>query len=193
MTPLFAVFEGLDGCGKSTQAKLLYKHLLKLKKNTVLTSEQTNDSIGKYIRHHLNAPYINQRWLQLLFAADRARHLKNVIMPALSKGQIVISDRYKLSSIAYGSPYAKTSWLEVINSKFPSPDITFLIDIRVDECLRRIKKRRSVELFKKKKDIEQVRKNYLKHSKRKGVILINGNQTKKEVFNNIKSQIEQLL
>ncbi|MGA1794077.1 MAG: dTMP kinase, partial [Thermoplasmatota archaeon] len=79
----FIVIEGIDGCGKGTQARLLFEHLKGLGKDVVLTAEPTKGPLGKLIREHLQEPFLDDEALALLFAADRIEHLERVIRPAL--------------------------------------------------------------------------------------------------------------
>jgi dTMP kinase len=101
---ILIVIEGLDGAGLSTQAALLAEHLRDKGGKVILTKEPTTSSIGNLIRSALK-----QEWkpsplaLQLLFAADRENHLEEEIEPALRENKIVISDRYILSSLVFGS------------------------------------------------------------------------------------------
>src|SRR3989304_1252387 len=104
MAGKFYVFEGLDGSGLTTQAALLRNYFLSKGKEAVLTKEPTDGLIGGIIKAPLRDEWkTNPLALQMLFAADRAHHLTTEIEPALKKGKNVISDRYVLSNIAYGS------------------------------------------------------------------------------------------
>jgi len=97
----FIVFEGGEGCGKSTQARLLVESL---GQGTVLTREPGATSIGSSLRSLLLSPdtgAIQPRTEALLMAADRAEHVATVVKPALVAGHHVVSDRYAYSSIAY--------------------------------------------------------------------------------------------
>ena len=99
------VLEGTDGAGLSTQTALLAAHLRsKGEVSVISTKEPTSSHIGNLIRSALKHEWKpSPRALQLLFAADRAHHLENEIEPALQANKIVISDRYVLSSLAFGS------------------------------------------------------------------------------------------
>jgi dTMP kinase len=100
---ILIVIEGLDGAGLSTQAAILAEYLRGANKEVLLTKEPTAMPIGKLIKSALNRnPELSLFALQLLFAADRAEHLEKEIEPALSANEIVISDRYILSSLAFG-------------------------------------------------------------------------------------------
>ncbi len=110
----FICIEGLDGCGKTTQAKLLVEKLQK-SHNAVYTAEPSRGKIGTFIRNRIlygeKRPPTDVE--ALLFAADRIEHVENEIKPALAQGQLVISDRYVYSSLAYqGSAGLSLEWIE---------------------------------------------------------------------------------
>jgi dTMP kinase len=192
----FIVFEGIDGAGLTTQAELLEKHLKNKKYEVVLTKEPTNNLIGGIIRAALKKEWItSNRTLQLLFSADRAHHLEKEIIPALENGKIVISDRYFISTIAYGMIELEKEWLKVLNSKFLLPDIIFIIDIPVEVSIERIKASRfGFELFEERKKLEKIRNNFLELSKEyKNCFVINGNRSIEEVHKEIVKIVEEKL
>jgi len=99
---VFIAFEGGDGAGKSTQARLLCAWLEKLGYPVVVTREPGGTAFGRTIRDLvLHGDHVSGRAEALLFAADRAHHVETVIRPALERGDVVITDRYQDSSIAY--------------------------------------------------------------------------------------------
>ena len=162
----FIVFEGLDGSGLSTQAKLLKEYLENRGIKTVLTKEPTkNSSIASKIHQVLSHQIeIDSLQLQKLFAQDRREHLENLIIPSLKEGKFVISDRYFFSSFAFGSE--KEEDLEKIielNKDFLMPDLVLLLKVRPKVCIERIKKRgEEIKLFEKEEKLEKVWKNYQK-------------------------------
>ncbi|MCD6115122.1 dTMP kinase [bacterium] len=162
----FIVFEGLDGSGLSTQAKLLKEYLENRGIKTVLTKEPTkNSSIASKIHQALSHQIeIDSLQLQRLFAQDRREHLENLIIPSLKEGKFVISDRYFFSSFAFGSE--KEEDLEKIielNKDFLMPDLVLLLKVRPKVCIERIKKRgEEIKLFEKEEKLEKVWKNYQK-------------------------------
>jgi len=190
----FIVIEGIDGSGKSTQAKKLYQWFKENKKKVHLTSEPTSYLIGGLIRSQLIKDWKSSlECLQLLFAADRAYHLEKEIIPLLKKGYVVISDRYFLSTIAYGLLEIKDlHWLLEINRRFPLPDLTFILDLSPEVAIKRMQRERFfVNLFEEKKKLEKVRKNYKRLAK---IIpktrLVKGNLSIEEVFSQIKKELE---
>lgn len=132
-----------------------------------LTKEPTEDSpIGKMIREILQHQWsASPEGLQLLFSADRSEHLKNTILPSLRKDEIVITDRYILSTLAYGGLEVDINWLKELNKNFIQPDLTFLFKLTPEECIKRIKSRGAAfELFEKKEKLEKIWANYEKLS-----------------------------
>ena len=153
----FVAIEGLDGCGSSTQVRLVAKALLQEKVKVFSTKEPTNGPIGKLIKDVLNDKYCSlpPAALQLLFAADRGCHLASDIIPRLKKGEMVVTDRYAWSSIAYGSVDLSTEWLFNLNKNYISPDLTIFIEVNPEVCLKRLaKEKRSLELFEEKEKLE---------------------------------------
>ncbi len=160
---MFIAFEGLDGSGSSTQSRILAESLEKKGRASLMTKEPSSDSpIGRLIREVLQHKWTaSAEGLQLLFSADRAEHLKNVIEPALNSGQIVITDRYLFSTLAYGGMNVNIDWLKILNQNFRLPDITFLLKLSPDECIKRIAGRGSdFELFEKKDKLTKIWGNY---------------------------------
>ncbi|MEO6143413.1 MAG: dTMP kinase [Dermatophilaceae bacterium] len=99
---LFIALEGGDGAGKSTQGRLLRVWLEDLGHTVVMTREPGGTDFGRTVRELvLHGDHVAPRAEALLFAADRAHHVETLIRPALARGQVVITDRYMDSSIAY--------------------------------------------------------------------------------------------
>ncbi len=163
---MFIAFEGLDGSGSSTQSRLLAEKLEANGHAVFLTKEPTSDSpIGKLIREVLQHKWkCSPEGLQLLFSADRAEHLKSKIEPAIENGQIVITDRYFFSTIAYGAlAVDDLDWLKGLSKHFRIPDITFLLKLDPKICIKRIQGRGSnFELFEQHEKLEEIWKTYEK-------------------------------
>lgn len=136
----FIVFEGGDGAGKSTQAHLLASALRATGREVLLTREPGGTEIGERLRslvldHGQGA--VDARTEALIFAAARAAHVQQVIVPALEAGSIVISDRYVDSSIAYqgvgrGLGTADVASINEWATSGLSPDLTVLLDVSAE-------------------------------------------------------------
>ena len=142
---LFITVEGIDGSGKSTQAKLIAKWLQEFSGiETVNTFEPGDWSGGKKLRDLiLHDDNFNDFSELFLFLADRAGHLKNLILPALNSGKNIICERYNDSSLAYQSGGNGLNFIQVKNiinaCNFPTPDLTVFLDINPDLAFKRIK------------------------------------------------------
>ncbi len=138
---LFIAFEGLDGSGSQHYAGALARFMSREGYRVLLTNEPTNSMIGGLIRSRIAGEWnIAPETLQLLFTADRAEHLRAKILPALDAGKIVICNRYILSALAYNVVLVNDPpWLEALNTRFPRPDLTFLLHVDPAVCARRLK------------------------------------------------------
>jgi dTMP kinase len=135
-TGVFISFEGIDGVGKSTQADLMQSYLAAKGLEVTRTLEPGGSDLGVEIRHLLlhRKGEVSVRSEALLYAADRAHHVASVIRPALAKGQIVISDRFLDSSVAYQGAGRELDLTEVRNLSLWAvdnllPDLTVLLDL----------------------------------------------------------------
>lgn len=144
----FLTFEGVDGCGKSTQAMLLKEYLEREGMDVMLTREPGGTPVGERLRElvlDIREKGLTFRTEVFLYAASRAQHMAEVIAPNLEQGKIVICDRFTDSTIAYQGFGCglDIEALKVIN-EFAScgiePDLTILIDIPVETALQRIGK-----------------------------------------------------
>jgi dTMP kinase len=178
---VFICIEGLDGCGKTTQAKLLAKKWQK-SHNTVYTAEPSRGKIGTYIRR--SYLYGEKRFSialeALLFAADRIEHSENEIIPALNEGHLVISDRYVFSSLAYqGAAGLSLDWIEKINKHALKPDLAVFVDVALETVMDRLKAKKSV--MENTETLKKVRDVYLKFVAKGELVKIDGNLGKAEV------------
>jgi dTMP kinase len=133
---VFISFEGIDGVGKSTQADLMQSYLSSRGLEVTRTLEPGGSDLGVEIRHLLlhRKGEVSIRSEALLYAADRAHHVASVIRPALAKGQIVISDRFLDSSVAYQGAGRELDLTEVRDLSLWAvdnllPDLTVLLDL----------------------------------------------------------------
>ena len=155
------VFEGIDGAGKSTLFKALKQGLSK--ENIVFSFEPTEGQYGKLLREILKTKRADQETLLELFLKDRAEHVKNLLLPSLKAGKIVILDRYYLSTVAYQGIHFKALFdLLSKNETFsPLPDIVFYLEIPIELALERIKGRNEgVSLFEKEELLNKISENY---------------------------------
>ena len=143
----FISFEGIDGCGKSTQVKLLNKNIKSMSIDSIVVREPGGNTISEDIRGILlNNDFFNMssRTEALLMAASRSQLTRDIIIPSLSKGSLIIADRYSDSTLAYqgGGRGIDVEWLISLN-KFATyntkPDLTIYLDVEVEEGLRRRK------------------------------------------------------
>ena len=142
----FITFEGIDGCGKSTQAKLLLEYMNKSGVETILVREPGGTNISESIREillHSSSGQMGDRTESLLMTASRAQLTQEVIIPNMEQGKFVIADRYSDSTLAYqgGGRNLDIEWLIELNNYATFtllPDITFFVDIRSEETLRRL-------------------------------------------------------
>jgi dTMP kinase len=192
----FIVLEGLDGAGISTQAARLEGHLRKLGYKTFLTKEPTTGLIGGLIKSALegewHAPGTS---LQLLFSADRAKHIADEIEPALKQGKMVVCDRYVFSTLAYGfASGVDFEWLYAINKTFKTPDLTVFIDVSPDVSVNRIVNgRERSELFEKREMLSKVRKAYLNLARRFKFRIIGGEDGVEETGEAVAKTVDDFL
>lgn len=141
----FISFEGIDGCGKSTQVKMLVNAMNNTERNTILVREPGGTIISEEIRQillHRHISNISNRTEALLMTGSRAQLTYEVIMPKLINGQNVIADRFYDSTLAYqgGGRNLDLDWLIKLNHFATydlEPDVTFLIDILPEEASKR--------------------------------------------------------
>ena len=215
---MLIAFEGIDGSGKSTQAEMLDSYFKSSGIAAVMTAEPTSGPIGKLIKEIVvSKKPINALAMQMLFTADRAYHLETTIMPSISEGKVIITDRYIGSTIAYGTAAGiDKRFLVGINRKFVPPDITFVIDANPRKAVERLNRRaaeflknktalmeKDGELFKQKSTttmfeklgfLGRARLAYLEMQKDfKNYYIINGNRSKgsisKEIINILDTKI----
>ena len=180
--PLFIVFEGVEGCGKSFQSKKLFNNLKKRNFDVILTREPGGTKSAELIRNLILKDYfqkgINEKFNKytdtLLYLAARNEHVLNKIKPALKKNKIVICDRFVDSTIAY-QVYGKKVKLNFINEIHKTilgklkPDITFVLKVSPKSSRKRLLKRRSKNRYDKfsQSFYNKVQKSFIRLSKNK--------------------------
>lgn len=187
---LFIVTEGIDGCGKTTQANLLSNWIFSYTKKidaVVTTREPSNTKFSKEIYERIAAQnkdsssMAKDRMLEL-FVLDREEHVNNVVAPALSKGHVVVCDRYKYSNIAYQSTQGVlTSHVIAENAGFPIPDLVLFFNLSPEKCVERMEKSgKTMDKFEKLEFLEKVKAQFVKLPQllpNEKFITINANQS----------------
>jgi len=190
---VFIVIEGLDGSGKTTQAKTLTAKLCRTH-NAIYTAEPSKGKIGMFIRNRVlygekRPPTAIEA---LLFAADRIEHVQNEVLPALAEGRVVICDRYVYSSLAYqGSAGLNLDWIETINQHALKPDLALFIDVDPEAVQARLKSRKSV--MENLETQRKVREIYQKFIEKGELIRVNGDKPKNMVADEILSAVTSFL
>lgn len=148
MPGTFITFEGIDGSGKSTQLRLLSTFLRVHRCDAVLTREPGGTALGLRLREALldALEEVDPLTELLVFAADRAQHVRRMLLPALESGAVVISDRYADATIAYqgagrGFPPELISQIVQLATGGLKPDLTLLFDVAIDESVTRTTRR----------------------------------------------------
>ena len=179
MSGLFITFEGIDGSGKSTQLRLLASHLRVLGHDVVTTREPGGTPLGLRLRAALldSQEHVDPLTELLVFAADRAQHVRILLRPALENGHIVLSDRYADATVAYqgaGRGFSPSLISEIVElaTEGLKPDLTLLFDLPVAEGGERTRKRKDEKQESDRLDSEdkefhtRVREAYLQIAKK---------------------------
>ncbi|OGR09220.1 MAG: dTMP kinase [Deltaproteobacteria bacterium RIFOXYB12_FULL_58_9] len=130
--------EGIDGAGTTTHAAILARRLRAAGVATHTTAEPSTGPIGVLIRRVLTRQTeMSERALAMLFAADRLDHLDREIQPHLDLGEVVLSDRYLMSSLAYQSITNPLDWVATLNNQALRPDATLYLQLSAETAARR--------------------------------------------------------
>lgn len=199
----FLVFEGLDGSGTTTQAKMLRDYYMQ--KNNIsceLTCEPTETFIGEAVREILRGERTTAPGtLAKLFAVDRHNHLYNPedgILAGVERGLKLICDRYLFSSLAYQSIDRPFEEVWELNRYFPLPEDLVFLDISPEEGNRRMDKRGNPrEVYEKTELQEEIRENYyhvfsLYRNSNMRIHIFDGSLPQEELAENIKRKLEYL-
>ena len=142
---LFITFEGADGCGKTTQLKLLAEYLTNKGYEVVITREPGAKGLGEKVREILlnYDGEVSDRCESFLFLADRAQHIDMIINPAIAQGKIILCDRHTDSSVAYqgygrGLSIERINMLNKLAVNGRYPDMTLVFDIDVETSMARV-------------------------------------------------------
>ena len=148
MASAFITFEGIDGCGKSTQLRMLASELRLRGQEVVSTREPGGTPLGQHIRQLLldAEEQVDPLAELLLYAADRAQHVRSHVRPALDSGHVVLSDRYADATVAYQGagrgfePGVVASVVDLATGGL-KPDLTLLFDLNVTQAEGRARQR----------------------------------------------------
>jgi len=144
----FITFEGIDGSGKSTQLRLLANYLKEVGCEVLLTREPGGTPVGVRLRGALLDAHeeVDPLTELLVFAADRAQHVRRILRPAIAAGKVIISDRYADATVAYqgaGRGFSPELIVEIVQlaTEGLKPDLTVLFDLSVEDSIARTSRR----------------------------------------------------
>lgn len=198
----FITFEGADGCGKTTQTKLVQEYLKAKGYEVIWTREPGSKGLGQNIRElllHYDGE-VAPRCEAFLFLADRSQHIEHLIKPAVKEGKIVICDRHTDSTIAYqgygrGEDIEQLTYLNNLATNGMKPDLTLVFDVSTETAQQRVGDEKDrmesagIEFHKK------VRSGYIEIAQKdpKRVKIVNANNSIEEVFTETKKFIDELI
>lgn len=197
---LFISFEGLDGCGKTTQLERLRAHLTARGISCVAQREPTDGPVGRVIRQAIQKEIrLAEETLALLFAADRYEHAL-ALGQTLAEGQTVLCDRYLFSSLAYQSVSLSMETVRSCNRAAEAlllPDLTVFLDVSPEACMRRITANRpQTDLFESAARLRKVREGFYRAFDLLGdkapVLRVDGERSPDEVFTEICAGVQGL-
>ena len=195
--PLFVTFEGIEGSGKSYQSKKLYRSIKRRRIPVILTREPGGTRGAEKIRKIILDDYFyrdtqvkfNKYTDTLLYLAARNEHVKNKIIPAISKGEIIICDRFTDSTLAY-QVYGKGVSKAFVDSIHKyilgsiKPDLTFLLKVNISKAFKRLKKR------KKKNRYDKFSKYFYIKAQKAFIKIARNNKTRYFILDNSKDSKE---
>lgn len=192
---MFLSFEGIDGCGKTTQIELLARQMQAAGHEVYLTREPGGTALAEAIREYLlhSQEALDARAELLLFGAARAAHVAHTIRPALARGEIVISDRFADSSLAYqgGALQLESTFVRTMNSFATGglePDITFLLDIEPETAIARRADKSDDRIEARGLEFQnRVREAFLEIARnaRARICVLNGEQTREAIHQQV--------
>lgn len=199
---MFISFEGIDGVGKSTQLEMLQAYLLEKGHTVIRTLEPGGTELGQEIRHLLlhRKGDVAPRAEALLYAADRAHHVATKIRPALARGEIVLTDRFFDSSVAYQGAARDLDVNQVRDISLWAvdnliPDLTILLDLPAEDAMSR-RSQTGTEpdrLEQEKVDFfERARQMYLELAKEPRFLVVDARKSVDEIQGEIRARLAQL-
>ena len=199
----FITFEGSEGCGKSTQSKLLLDHLKSKGLSAKLIREPGGVAISEKVRAILldkSNTAMNKECETLLYMASRAQLVEEVIIPELTKGTVLLCDRFLDSTLAYqgygcGVDVKTIRMIGSFATKGVGPDLTFFLDLDTEEGLRRHGRERDRIELRSLEYHSKVRQGYREIAEKEPgrVVMIDGRKPREEIFEIVKSKVEKLL
>ena len=196
MSGHFIAIEGLDGCGSTTQIRLLGERFPDWHR----TAEPSQGPAGLLIREALRGDNpLPDSVLPYLFAADRKDHLEREIEPALARNVRVVTDRYYASSMAYQALISPLDRIVTLNQDFRSPDLTLFLDISPEQALERIVARgQAIERFETLEHLREIAAGFgvalaLLAEKGEHIEVIDATGTQEEVHARIIETLERCL
>jgi dTMP kinase len=198
----FFVLEGLDGSGKTTQASRLAGWLSENGKPCFATRQPSDDHIGTLAREATYGAFAAENeTLALLFAAEHYQHYCGKILPALTRGEFVVCDRYYYSNFVYqGVDDATLQRIFAYNQAVmtaKTPDAVIFVDVPPEECMRRITaNREQISIFETSEKLKTQHKRYMELFERlrgqENIIIVDGNANEDTVFSQIVNKIAPL-
>ncbi len=185
---LFIVIEGIDGTGKSTQARNLAAHFESQGRGVIVSREPTDGPWGRKLRESAATGRLSPQDELEYFLKDRRQHVEEKISPALAAGKVVILDRYYFSTMAYqGARGFDPTEIRRMNEDFaPVPDLLLILDLDVNTAHRRIGRRGdSTNEFEKKESLEKCREIFLSLRSEPFVRVVDSSGSLDEVFSKI--------
>lgn len=199
---LFITFEGVDGCGKTTQMRLLSEYLESKGYEVVLTREPGAKGLGEKIREillHYNGE-VSSKAESFLFLADRAQNIEKIVNPSVTAGKMVLCDRHTDSTVAYqgygrGVDIDELKMLNNLAVGNRKPDITFVFDIDVETSMTRVGKEKDrmesagIEFF------NNVRNGYLEIAKREPdrVVVVDSTRQIEAIQTDVRNIVDKLI
>ncbi len=200
---MFIVFEGIDGSGKTTQINKLYNALSERGISVHITREPTESEMGKLLRKYLTGELkTDLKAIAALFAADRLDHIscEGGIKENLSSGNVVLCDRYYLSSFAYQSIDCDLDWIVALNREARStarPDLHIFLDVDAQKSMERVNKRGEAELFEQLDRQKQIRENFFKlmdtYKDEENILVLDGSRDPDEIAEDVLENVLKLI
>lgn len=194
---IFVSVEGIDGSGKTTIVNAVASSLRQRGIKVYTTKEPSNSEIGKLIRSWAlkkNTPMPHPSIYALLFVADRTMHYMNEVSPSLLRNDVVISERYMESTIAYqGALGVSLDWLIQLHKYVPPADLVIILDIDVETAMLRLETRGDLEVFERRSLLNGVRTIFLERARVMRYPVIDASRSAIDVARDVETIIMQRL